>query len=73
MAHDRIDPSEQIPDADLLEQHTLLDPSSLTDPQSQTSEAPAEADEADQWEQHASVPDTDEDDYPHESATDRWA
>ena len=66
---DRTDPSEQIPEADLLEQHAALDPP-LTDPETHTGESRSTlepADEADRWEQQISVPGA-EDDYPHESA-----
>jgi hypothetical protein len=66
MAENRIDPSEQIPEADLLEQQTSLDPQPLTDAVSELPEPPADADEADRLEQHATVPAGDEDDYPHE-------
>ena len=76
MAGDRIDPSELIPEADLLEQHTPLDPGSLTDPDRRTDVEPGSAiaeasgdavDEADRLEQHAPVFGDDED-YPHEIA-----
>ncbi len=76
MAADRIDPSEQIPEADLLEQHTPLDPGQLTDPDPRTDVEPGSAipeasgnavDEADRLEQHAPVFGDDED-YPHETA-----
>jgi len=80
VAGDRIDPSEQIPEADLLEQHTPLDPGPLTDPDpdpdprtdvepgSAIPEASGDAvDEADRLEQHAPVFGDDED-YPHETA-----
>ncbi len=76
MAADRIDPSELIPEADLLEQHTPLDPSSLTDPDPRTDVEPGSAiaeasgdavDEADRLDQHAPVF-GDGQDYPHETA-----
>ena len=67
MAHDRIDPSDQIPDADRLEQQAPLDPP-LTDAEHMqvvVPEAPTQPiDEADRWEQQTPVPAA-EDDYPH--------
>jgi len=80
VAPDRIDPSEQIPEADLLEQHAPLDPDSLTDPDSRTDVEPVSAipeaggdavDEADRLEQHAPVF-GDDDDYQHEPAGGGW-
>jgi len=76
VAGDRIDPSELIPEADLLEQNTPLDPGSLTDPNPRTDAEPGSAipeasgnpvDEADRLEQHAPVFGDDED-YPRETA-----
>ena len=67
MASDRIDPSEQIPEADLLEQQVPLDPS-LTDDNHDSVDrmTPVEhVDEADRWEQQLPVPSAD-DDYPHD-------
>jgi hypothetical protein len=55
MAEDRIDPSEQIPEADLLEQQAPLDPQSLSQAVSEIPETPWDADEADRSEQHAPV------------------
>jgi hypothetical protein len=74
VAEDRIDPSEQIPEADLLEQQAPLDPRSLTDAEtsSAASEALGDADEADRLEQHAPVLGDDEDDYPHEPTEVGW-
>ena len=68
MAEDRVDPSEQIPEADLLEQQASLDPHPLTDEESVIviPETPADADEADRLEQQAAVLDDHEDDYPHQ-------
>jgi hypothetical protein len=54
VAEDRIDPSDQIPEADLLEQQAALDPP-LTDAEHMqvvVPEAPTEpVNEADRWEQ----------------------
>jgi hypothetical protein len=77
MVDDRTDPSEQIPEADLLEQQTPIDPPPLTD----SEDAPAHAeprpdfdpgvatslaDEADRLEQATTLPGSDQDDYyPH--------
>jgi hypothetical protein len=68
MAEDRIDPSEQIPEADLLEQQAPLDPQSLSQAVSEIPETQSDADEADRLEQHATVLGEDEDDYPHQSS-----
>ena len=67
MAEDRIDPSEQIPEADLLEQQVPLDPPLTDDEQVWVpGDTPVEpVDEADRWEQHMPVPAA-EDDYPHD-------
>ena len=67
MAQDRIDPSEQIPEADLLEQQAPLDPALKDDePGLLDRTASVEpADEADRWEQQLPVPSA-EDDYPHD-------
>jgi len=76
VAADPSDPSELIPEADLLEQNTPLDPGSLTEPDPRTDVEPGSAipetsgnpvDEADRLEQHAPVFGDDED-YPHETA-----
>lgn len=70
----RIDPSEQIPEADLLEQQVPLDPS-LSDDEHGAAErvhgaASAEpVDHADRWEQQLPVPSAD-DDYPHDHPDD---
>lgn len=75
MAKDRIDPSEQIPEADLLEQQVPLDPGPLTDAESALEASGTlddTADEADLMEQ-AAVLEGDEDDYPRESEDDRWS
>jgi hypothetical protein len=56
MAEDRIDPREQIPEADLLEQQAPLDPQSLTDAETVSASPEARRDaveEADRSEQHA--------------------
>ncbi len=69
MVEDRIDPSEQIPEADLLEQQASLDPPPLTHEEaaSLNPDAPADpVDEADRVEQQAAVLDDHEDDYPHQ-------
>jgi len=63
---DRIDPSEQIPEADLLDQQTALD-AALTDDEPALAghdTAVGAVDEADRWEQQQPVPEA-EDDYPH--------
>ena len=75
MAKDRIDPSEQIPEADLLEQQVPLDPQPLTDAESDLEIPTSEdtVDEADLMEQHAAILDGDEDDYPREPEDDRWS
>ena len=67
MASDGIDPSEQIPEADLLEQQTPFDPTPLTDaePLLHTAPAAAPVDEADHWEQQQPILSA-EDDYPHD-------
>lgn len=74
MAHDRTNPSEQIPEADLRdEQQAPLDPQTLTyaDTIAAFREAPTAAvDEADRLEQHTPVLGGDEDDYPHEASGD---
>jgi hypothetical protein len=72
MAQDRIDPSEQIPEADLLEQQAPLDPPPLTDAVSEIPETPGDTDEADRLEQHATVLGDHEDDYPHEPSGVGW-
>lgn len=65
MADDRIEPSEQIPEADFLEQQAALDPalthSEPSWPGLETAIGPV--DEADRWEQQQPVPEADED-YP---------
>jgi hypothetical protein len=76
VADDRIDPSEQIPEADLLEQQAPLDPQSLTDAET-VSVIPETledtVDEADRLEQHAAVLGGDEDDYPHQPSEVGWS
>jgi len=74
MALDRIDPSEQIPEADLLEQQVPLDPPLTNDEQDSVDRAaPVEpVDEADRWEQQLPVP-TSDDDYPHDRFEAGWA
>jgi len=67
VADNRIDPSEEVPEADLLEQRAPLDPDAVADT---PAAVPLEAledlvDEADRLEQQAVVPDEGEDDYPH--------
>lgn len=64
MADERIALSEQIPEADLLEQQAPLD-APLTAPDDLEPLADAPVDEADQWEQHQPAPIA-EDDYPHD-------
>ena len=74
MADDRLDPSDQIPEADLLEQQAPLDPP-LTDAEHiwVGQEAPLEpVDEADRWEQQTPVPAA-EDDYPHDPFEAGWS
>lgn len=63
MAEDRIDPSEQVPEADLLDQQAPLDPRPVADPVSELPETPQDADEADPLEQCAPVLGDNEDDY----------
>jgi hypothetical protein len=76
MAQHRLDPSAQIPEADLLEQQAPLDPQSLTDAQTEwalhhtLSEA---VDEADLLEQQTLVPGEDEDDYPYDPSAAGWS
>ncbi len=70
MVDDRTDPSEQIPEADLLEQQTPLD--ALTDtapdwPQRPDGDVELGAiDDADRLEQLTALPGDDADDYPHQ-------
>jgi hypothetical protein len=75
VAEDRIDPSDQIPEADLLEQQAALDPP-LTDAEHMqvvVPEAPTEpVNEADRWEQQTPVPPAD-DDYPHDLFQTGWS
>jgi len=74
MASDSVDPSEQTPEADLLEQQAPLDPP-VTDAAHNWAghEAPLQpVDEADRWEQHVPVPGA-EDDYPHDRFEARWS
>jgi hypothetical protein len=79
VAEDRIDPSDQIPEADLLDQQTAIDPQQLTEIETEpvcqpvsesvfgVLDAPAgPVEEADRLEQQTSVPGGDEDDYPRE-------
>jgi hypothetical protein len=75
MANDRTDPSDQIPEADLLEQQAPLDPQPLTDAETMplTRETLGDADEADRAEQHAGVLGDQEDDYPHQPTVPRWS
>jgi hypothetical protein len=66
---DRIDPTEEVPEADLLEQRATLERNDLTDlePESVPVEDFADpVDPADRLEQLAAVPDEPEDDYPHD-------
>jgi DNA-binding transcriptional MerR regulator len=66
VADNRIDPSEEVPEADLLEQRAPLDPDAMVDtPAAVPFDASADlVDEADRLEQQAVVPDEGEDDYP---------
>ena len=68
MASQRIDPSEQIPEADLLEQQIPLTSPLIDDDGSvEGHDAAASAepvDDADRWEQYLPVPSAD-DEYPH--------
>jgi hypothetical protein len=67
MAYDRIDPSAEIPQADLLEQQTPLDPqlTLIHTPPTDPSAQPVDA--ADRWEQEAPVHDADDgEEYPHQ-------
>jgi hypothetical protein len=75
MVADRIDPSAQIPEADLLEQQAPLDPQQLTNAESEPvipETLQDAADEADRLEQRATLPDSDEDGYPHEADEAGW-
>ena len=74
MASDSVDPSEQTPEADLLEQQAPLDPPvTAAEDNWAGHEAPLEpVDEADRWEQHVPVPAA-EDDYPHDLPEARWS
>lgn len=75
MVADRIDPSDEIPEADLLEQHAEAAAPPLSDAEDTdvAADAPAEpVDEADRSEQHAPVPAA-EDDYPHELDQPGWS
>jgi hypothetical protein len=73
VAQDRIDPSEQLPEADVAEQQARLDPrlsddepGSLDGAASVEPVEPVEpVDEADRWEQQLPVPSA-EDDYPND-------
>lgn len=70
---DRIDPSEQIPEADLLEQQAPLDPTLIDDDHGSVDRVGAAAsaepvDEADRWEQQLPMPSDDE--YPHDDPDD---
>ena len=67
VADNRIDPGEEVPEADLLEQRAPLDPDAVADTLAAVPlDAPADlVDEADRLEQQAVVPDEGEDDYPH--------
>ncbi len=74
MITDRIDPTDEVPEADLLEQRTPDDPRAHD---AETGRAIPEAlpdgvDEADALDQHTAIPDTDEDDYPHQSLEPQW-
>jgi len=66
VAADRTDPSEEVPEADLLEQRAPLVPDAVADtPAAVPIDMPADlVDEADRLEQQAVVPDEGEDDYP---------
>ena len=67
VADHRIEPSEEVAEADLLEQRAPLDPDAVADtPAAVPLDAPADpVDEADRLEQQAVVSDEGEDDYPH--------
>ena len=68
MAEHHVDPSDEIPEADLLEQQAPLELNEPADePAGLSPDSPAHlADEADWLEQRAVLLDHDEDDYPHE-------
>ncbi|GAA2743039.1 hypothetical protein GCM10009868_15310 [Terrabacter aerolatus] len=68
VADHRIDPTEEIPEADLLEQRIPVDPDTAPDTSAAVLlDAPTDlVNEADQLEQQAEVPDEPEDDYPHQ-------
>ena len=75
MADDRIHSSEEIPEADHLEQQVPLDPQPPDAESVPDTPVTFEGtvDEADLMEQQTAVPDGDEDDYPHEPGDERWA
>lgn len=68
MVEHPIEPIEEVPEADLLEQHAPLVPDELGDePAALAPDSSADiADEADWLDQQATVPDHDEEDYLHE-------
>jgi len=68
VSESRIDPTEEIPEADLLEQQTPLAPDPLIDTPAGSIPDPAGSvvDEADRLDQQAVVLDEGEDDYPRE-------
>lgn len=72
MVDDHDIPSDQIPEADLLEQRTPLDPPAVADPEDTLADpdtaAAANVDEADRLEQQTPVLDEAEDDYPHDTS-----
>jgi hypothetical protein len=66
----RLDPTGDVPEADLLEQQTPLDPDAEVDaPAPIADQASPEVDDADRLEQLAVVPDEDEDDRPRDAFT----
>lgn len=74
MAGHGVDPTEQVPEADLLEQQAPLDPR-LTDADTVpvlTEPLQDGADEADRVEQHTEVAGEDEEDYPSEPSPVGW-
>ena len=76
MAHDRIDPSEQIPRSGPPRPTSPARPAAA-DATPRRRRLPAttleDADDADRVEQHTPVPGGDEDDYPHDPTAVGWS
>lgn len=73
MAQDRVDPGDQVPEADLLEQQSPIDEPLIDAERSEIIPEPAtdDVDEADRWEQQAPL--LAEDDYPHQRDPAGWS